>query len=127
MSYPLSNGEADVKSLIAIAAASLAFASLPVRAQVAHSDHAQPQQTGGTTAAAASGFAEGEVKKIDKSAGKITLKHGPLPALDMPAMTMVFRAKDAALLDQVKTGDVIRFKAEKIDGNFTVTDYQPAK
>lgn len=104
--------------------------AVPAVAQVAHSEHkAKPtaSQDKATAAAAAGDFAEGEVRKVDKQAGKITLKHGPLPNLDMPAMTMVFRAKDAALLDQVKTGDVIRFKAEKIDGNFTVTEYQPAK
>ena len=69
----------------------------------------------------------GEVRKVDKEAGKVTIKHGPLTALGMPAMTMVFRAKDPAMLDKLKPGDAIRFKAEKIDGNFTVTEYQPAK
>lgn len=72
-------------------------------------------------------MAEGEVKKVDKGAGKVTLKHGPLHSLDMPAMTMVFRVKDPAMLDRLKAGDNIRFKAEKIGGNYTVTEYQPAK
>lgn len=65
---------------------------------------------------------DGEVRKVDKSAGKITLKHGPLPNLGMGAMTMVFRAKDPALLDQLKTGDRIRFRAESVNGALTITE-----
>ena len=71
--------------------------------------------------AQAAPLSEGEVRKIDKAAGKLTIKHGPLDNLGMPAMTMVFRVKDAATLDQVKPGDRIRFLAEKVDGVFTVT------
>jgi len=74
--------------------------------------------------ASATSMTEGEVKKIDKGAGKITLKHGPLLTLDMPAMTMVFRVKDAAMLDQVKPGDKVRFIAEKSNGALTVTSLQ---
>ena len=107
-------------------AIAIAFAVLGVPALAQASTHA-PAAAGKSAASADGGFTEGEVKKVDKPAGKITLKHGPLSNLDMPAMTMVFRAKDAALLDQVKTGDVIRFKAEKIDGTFTVTEYQAPK
>ena len=72
-------------------------------------------------------YAEGEVRKVDKDAGKITLKHGPIPNLDMPAMSMVFRAKEPAMLDQVKPGDKIRFKAEKVQGALTITAIQEAK
>ena len=74
-----------------------------------------------------SDLAQGEVRKFDKSAGKVTIKHGPLANLEMPPMTMVFHVKDAAMLDQVKPGDAIRFKAEKVGGNYTVTELQPAK
>ena len=70
---------------------------------------------------------EGEVKKVDKTSGKVTLKHGPIANLEMPPMTMVFRVKDPAMLDKVQAGDAVRFKAEKVEGNFTVTDIQPAK
>jgi len=78
-------------------------------------------------AAGAEALSHGEVKKVDKDAGKVTIKHGPLVSLDMPAMTMVFRVKDPAMLDQMKTGDTIRFKAEKLGGNYTVTELQPAR
>ena len=66
-------------------------------------------------------MAEGEVRKVDKDAKKITIKHGPLQRLEMPAMTMVFQVKDPAMLDQVKAGDKIRFDAEKVGGGFVVT------
>jgi Cu(I)/Ag(I) efflux system protein CusF len=65
---------------------------------------------------------EGEVRKVDKEAGKITLKHGPIPNLEMTGMTMVFRVKDPAMLDAVKAGDKVRFKADKVQGALTVTE-----
>lgn len=72
----------------------------------------------------AAAMSTGEVKKIDKEAGKITIKHGSLANLEMPAMTMVFRVKDTAMLDQVKQGDKINFVAEKANGALTVTKIQ---
>jgi Cu(I)/Ag(I) efflux system periplasmic protein CusF len=70
--------------------------------------------------------AEGEVRKIDKAQSKITLKHGEIKKLDMPPMTMVFRLKDAKLLDGVAVGDKVTFAAEKIDGNYVVTQITKA-
>jgi len=75
----------------------------------------------------AGAMSEGEVRKVDKDAGKMTIKHGPIPNLEMPPMTMVFRVAEPAMLDQVKAGDAIRFKAEKVGGNYTVTELKPAK
>jgi Cu/Ag efflux protein CusF len=72
-------------------------------------------------------LSDGEVRRIDKDAKKITIRHGPLKNLDMPPMTMVFQVKDPAMLDQVKAGDKIRFSAEKTGGAYTVTTLQPAK
>ncbi|MGN1290455.1 MAG: copper-binding protein [Bradyrhizobium sp.] len=70
----------------------------------------------------------GEVKKIDEGAGKITLKHGPAKSLGMEEpMTMVYRVKDPALLKQVKVGDKVRFEAQEGDGGYTVTAIQKAK
>jgi len=71
-------------------------------------------------------LAQGEVRKVDKDAGKITLKHGPIPSMDMPGMTMVFRVKEAAMLDAVKPGDKIRFDAQKIGGQYVVVKLEPA-
>ena len=68
---------------------------------------------------------EGEVRKVDKDAKKLTIRHGPIANLEMPAMTMVFQVKDPALLEQVKAGDKITFAAEKIGGQFTVVRIGP--
>ncbi len=76
---------------------------------------------------AAGPMSEGEIRKVDKDAKKITIKHGPMQNLDMPAMTMVFQVKDPALLDKVKPGDKVKFSAEKVGGAFTVTEIEPAK
>jgi Cu/Ag efflux protein CusF len=71
--------------------------------------------------------ADGEIRKVDKDAGKLTIKHGPIPSIDMPPMTMVYRVKDAAMLDQLKPGDKVKFDAEKLDGAFTVTKIEKAQ
>ncbi len=71
---------------------------------------------------------DGQVTKVDESAGKITLKHGPIKKLDMEdGMTMVFRAADPAMLKAVKAGDKVKFDADKVNGQFTVTKIQKAK
>ena len=64
---------------------------------------------------------DGEVRKIDTGTGRITLKHDEIKNLEMPPMTMVFRVKDAGLLGKVQVGDRVKFAAEKIDGNYTIT------
>lgn len=71
-------------------------------------------------------MAEGEVRKVDKEAKKITIRHGPIQSLDMPAMTMVFQVKDPAMLEQVKAGDKVAFEAEKLGGAYTLTRIVPA-
>src|SRR3954465_12805822 len=63
---------------------------------------------------------EGEVRKIDTETKKITLKHGDIPNLDMTGMTMVFRVKDDAMLGKVRSGDKVKFTADKVDGAITV-------
>ena len=70
---------------------------------------------------------EGEVRKIDKAAGKITIKHGEIRNLDMPPMTMVFKAEPPSLLDGVQVGDKVTFKAEKVGTTYTVTEIAPAR
>ena len=79
-------------------------------------------------AQAPSELIDGQVTKIDESAGKITIKHGPLKKFDMDdGMTMVFRAGDPAMLKAVKAGDKVRFNPERINGQFTVTKIEKAK
>ena len=105
--------------------------TLAVAAILAPAVHADDAHHGKKPAAGASqsssAMAEGEVRKVDKDAKKITIKHGPLEKLDMPAMTMVFQVKDPAMLEQVKAGDKVMFQAEKIGGAFTITRLEPAK
>jgi uncharacterized cupredoxin-like copper-binding protein len=72
-------------------------------------------------------MSEGEVRKVDKESRKITLKHGAIRNLDMPAMTMVFQVKDPALLDRVKQGDKVRFHVEKVNDAMVVTAIEGAK
>ena len=87
------------------------------------------------TAPAASGamqmsadaMTDGEVRKVDKENKKITLKHGEIKNLEMPGMTMVFQVKYPAMLDMVKPGDKVMFKAEKANGALVVTEIQPVK
>ncbi|WP_019142697.1 copper-binding protein [Noviherbaspirillum massiliense] len=78
-------------------------------------------QSAQASSASVDAMSTGEVKKVDKSAGKLTIKHGPLKNLGMDAMTMVFRVKDPAMLDQVKVGDKINFVAENPNGQLMVT------
>jgi Cu(I)/Ag(I) efflux system periplasmic protein CusF len=68
----------------------------------------------------AAGIAEGVIRKVDKDAGKLTIKHDAIPGMDMPPMTMVYRVNDAAMLEGFKRGDKVRFTSEKIGGAYTV-------
>jgi len=70
---------------------------------------------------------EGEVRKVDKEAGKVTLKHGEIKNLEMPGMTMVFQVKDPALLEKIKAGDLVSFTVDKVNGAYTVLSIEPRK
>jgi Cu/Ag efflux protein CusF len=73
-------------------------------------------------------LADGQVIKIDQTAGKITIKHGPLQQFGMDeGMTMVYRAADPAMLNAVKPGDKIKFAPDRVNGQFTVTRIEKAK
>jgi Cu/Ag efflux protein CusF len=73
-------------------------------------------------------LADGQVIKIDQPAGKITIKHGPLPQFGMDeGMTMAYRAADPAMLSAVKPGDKIRFAPDRVNGQFTVTKVEKAR
>jgi Cu/Ag efflux protein CusF len=84
---------------------------------------------GAATAFAQTPLVNGEVRKIDESTGKITLKHGPMKNLDMEenGMTMVFRVKDPAMLKQVKVGDKVQFAAERATAGITITRMEKVK
>jgi Cu/Ag efflux protein CusF len=84
------------------------------------------QQAASGAAAAPAEFTEAEVRKVDKKAGKVTLKHGEIRNLDMPPMTMVFGVAQPGMLDRLKAGDRVRFRAAGQDGQYTVTEIQAA-
>ena len=114
-------------TLIALAAIPLAAAPLVTTAGE-HDGHGAQTPATKMQSQAPVKLVDGQVKKIDKAAGKVTLAHGPLTNLGMDmVMTMAFRVKDAAWLDQMKVGDKIRFMAEDANGVLTVVSFEPAK
>ena len=119
-----------LKSLATISAlllaTSSAFAMSHAGAPMAK-EPAKKEAIAPAPAATSADMADGEVRKVDKENKKITLKHGVIKNLDMPGMTMVFAVKDAAVLDTVKVGDKVKFKAEQTGSAITVTEIQPAK
>lgn len=99
------------------------IAALPALAQHGHEGHhASPIQAATTSPG---GYTGGEVKNVDRDAGKVTLKRGAIENIGMPAMTMAYRAKDPSILDQVKIGDTVKFKAEHLGGAIVVTEVKP--
>jgi Cu(I)/Ag(I) efflux system periplasmic protein CusF len=104
--------------------AAIILAALLPSTVLAVEAHHQP---GATNAASSAQLADGEILKVAKETKKITIRHGPIPSLDMPPMTMTYQVKDPALLRQVKAGDKIRFLADKIDGAYTIIRVEPAK
>jgi Cu(I)/Ag(I) efflux system periplasmic protein CusF len=76
---------------------------------------------------AAAQSVSGTVTKVDEPQGKLTINHGPIKNLDMDAMTMVFRASDPAMLKGLKAGTKIKFDADRVNGQITVTKLQKAK
>lgn len=86
--------------------------------------HASQGHGGAHDGAAAAVLTDGEVKKIDKDAGKITLRHGEIKNLNMAAMTMVLRVRDPAMLEQVQVGDKVKFAADRLNGAVTIVQMQ---
>ena len=92
-----------------------ATAALPLTASAQDAAQTKPEMTAG------------EIRKVDKEASKITIKHSEIKSLDMPPMTMVFTIKDPALLESTKAGDKVKFTVVREDGKFVVTEIQPDK
>ena len=100
--------------------------SMPGIAADDHAGHGAMHDDMHGAAPTTAAMTDGLVKKVDKSASKVTISHGPLPN-GMPAMTMVFRVKDATWLDQMKDGDKIRFMANNVNGTMTIVHFEKAK
>ncbi|MGZ9075664.1 MAG: copper-binding protein, partial [Burkholderiaceae bacterium] len=102
--------------------------SLLVATSAAFAQTAAPAQGAATKPSQAmTDMVAGEVRKVDKDARKITLRHAEIKQLDMPAMSMVFQVKDPALLEKVKAGDKVKFKAENAGGAMTLTEIETVK
>jgi Cu(I)/Ag(I) efflux system protein CusF len=109
-----------MKSIVLFSALLIATATgLHAQTQPAASQAASSPKTAAMT--------EGEVRKIDKAAEKVTLRHAPIDNLGMPAMTMVFRVADPKMLDTLKEGDKIRFSADRLNGAITVTGIEAGR
>ena len=125
--------DAGMKGMVTVAAGK----TVPVRQEAASKPaetvtsnataSAPPAASRAQSSATAGDMVEAEVRKVDRANSKITLKHGEIKSLDMPAMTMVFQVNDAAILDQVKAGDKVRFKASKEGGNIVASEIQPMR
>lgn len=113
------------RNILAVVLATLAIPAFAQHSMHGGASMEQSMQGGADHGAAA--LSEGQIRKVDKEAQKITIKHGPLANLDMPGMTMVFRVKDPGMLDKVKAGDKVKFQAEKVEGALTVTKIEPAQ
>ena len=115
--------------MIHIRIAFTAFVAALTVAGAASAQSGTPVQAAAGAAAEsadASELSEGEIRKIDKAGKKLTIKHGTLKNLDMPGMTMVFHVTDETLLDKAQVGEKVRFRAQKVDGKFTVTRIEAA-
>ncbi len=110
-----------------VVAAMLFASAFSAQAQTPASgaDHSAHHAPAASSAAAPS--SDGEVRKVDKEQGKVTLKHGPIANLDMPGMTMVFKVADPKMLEGLKDGDKVRFNADRINGAITVTAIEQAR
>jgi Cu/Ag efflux protein CusF len=108
-------------ALALAAALSMGIGSVAM-AQSSHGEHAG--HGGAASGSATAEMTEATVRKVDKAAAKVTLKHGAIKNLDMPPMTMVFGVKDKTMLDSLKAGDQVRFIAASESGQYVVTMIQ---
>ena len=117
----------NFKSLAMMAAAVFTVASVPMAYAQSTMNNSKFDGMKPAQATAASDMTEGEVRKIDVEGSKVTLKHAEIKNLDMPGMTRVFVVKDKAMLDKMKAGDKVQFKAINDAGKMTVTEIQPVR
>lgn len=113
-----------MKSRITLSILSLFAFTLPATALAA--DEHGSRHAAAKAPAASDRMVDGIVKKLNRGTGKVTLSHGPLQNLGMPAMTMEFAVKDAKWLNDLKEGARVRFLADRVDGAFTVVRLEPA-
>lgn len=113
------------RTALILASTVFSLTALPLGAQT--TDHSAHHPEPAKVAQTATPMTDGEVRKVDMETKKITIRHGAIENLGMPPMTMVFQVSDPALLDKAKSGDKIRFSAEKSGGAFVVNQIEQAK
>jgi Cu(I)/Ag(I) efflux system periplasmic protein CusF len=106
---------------------SLVFVAFALVLKVAAFAQSTNMPAAGPQASVANEYTDGEIRKIEKEAAKVTLKHGEIKNLGMPPMAMVFEAKDPKVLDKFKVGDKVRFRATYESGKYVLRDIEPAK
>jgi Cu(I)/Ag(I) efflux system periplasmic protein CusF len=106
-----------MKYVLIVATAFLSLFALSSTAQTTAPAASAPA----ASAPAAKEMADAEVRKVDKEAKKVTLKHGPIKNLDMPSMTMVFQVRDEKLFEKLTAGEKIKFSAEQLQGAYVIT------
>ncbi|CAN5135403.1 copper-binding protein [soil metagenome] len=122
----------DTSNARALVSRCLLAAMALIGASAATVVHAQAEPGAGSDHAAHQAMqpapvTQGEIRKIDKEQGKLTLRHGPIANLDMPGMTMVFKVADPKMLEDLREGDKVKFAAERVNGAITVTAIEPAR
>lgn len=116
------------KKTLAALAAALSFALAgPALAQMTMDHSKMGMDKDKMPMTAAPGMTDGEIRKIDKEQGKVTIKHAEIKNLDMPPMSMVFNVKDKAMLDKVQVGEKIQFVVIMDAGKMVVTEIKPSK
>ena len=113
-----------IESLVA---SSAVFIGMQMAAPALAQYSADPGKTADARPDTAKDLTEGEIRKLDKETGKVTIKHGEIKNLSMPGMTMVFDTRDKSLLENVKAGDKIRFRVISENGKMIVTELHPEK
>ena len=109
--------------LVALPLAALAMA----QAQTPGGSASAPGKSPRAGVVSAMPLTEGTVERVDKARGEVVIQHGDLPNLGMPAMTMGFNVADKRMLDRLKPGDKVRFNAEIVKGEATVTHIEAAR
>lgn len=113
--------------IVALAAISALAFGVPTFSVTADEGHMGDHTMAAAPAAAAElPSVKGEIKKVDTSAGKVTIKHDAIPNLEMDGMTMVFKAADPSMLTGLGSGDKITFQADKVNGQLTVVKIEKA-
>ena len=109
---------------------SLALATIVVAAAspvLACDDHAPGSEPAKPSLSRPSGWVEGEVREVDRDERTVALGHGKIARWRMePMSSMVFKARDAGVIANIKPGDKVKFRAAMLGQQPTVTEIKLA-